>query len=115
MAMMVVPLLFLSGSASFYLMKQEMEEKGLEMPCIANSWSWDTKLGTTPGYKSDRLKTLKKEKKERKLDKDGNPKKKRPKAEKEAGAGGEEKKRRSKKPPPLKKSSEANPAADGDE
>eukprot|EP01046_Picozoa_sp_COSAG06_P078331 COSAG06_NODE_25959_length_625_cov_0.764259_1_plen_62_part_10 len=48
LGMMILPLLMLSGSASWYLMKKEQEDQGLEMPCIANSWSWDTPLGTTP-------------------------------------------------------------------
>lgn len=103
LSLTMLPLLIASGSASWYLLKKEQEDKGLEAPCIANSWAWDRPLGTTPSYTPlGGNKKEKKEKKKRRKDKDGSEKSKKKRDRTKDGEEGT-KRRRSKKPPPLNK------------
>jgi|EP01043_Picozoa_sp_COSAG02_P001661 hypothetical protein len=102
LSMLMVPLMLASGSASWYLLKKEQEEQGLEAPCIANSWAWDKPLGTTASYTPLGGKKKDKEKKKRRKDKDGSEKRSKKRDKTKDGEEGA-KRRRSKKPPPLSK------------
>ena len=106
LSMFMLPLLIASGSASWYLLKKDQEDQGLEAPCIANSWAWDSPLGTTANYTplGGKTKEKEKEKKKRRKDKDKDGSEKRSK-KRDKTKDGEEgaKRRRSKKSPPLSK------------
>lgn len=97
------PLLFVSAFAQWHMFKVEQEKEGLEYPCIANKWSADTPLGTTPGYVSvtGKDKEEKKKKKKKRKDKDDASGEKRSKKRDKTKDGEEKPKRRRSKKQPL--------------
>ena len=99
LSLIMVPLLVASGSASWYLLKKEQEEQGLEAPCIANSWAWDKPLGTTPAYTPLGGNKREKKEKKRRKEKDGSEKRTKKRDKTKDGEEGT-KRRRSKKPSP---------------
>ena len=101
--MIMLPLLIASGSASWYLLKKEQEEQGLEAPCIANAWAWDKPLGTTPAYTPLGGKKNEKKEKKRRKEKDGSEKRTKKRDKTKDGEEGT-KRRRSKKSLPINNS-----------